>query len=173
MKKLSCVSGMKVTKISVICLIIFIFFICLIELWGIIYTNYHEEQKLKNEMYSQKIISLLKTTGEFKLSQVFDFEFDKAYVNNGPYADEKFIVSKTNASANVDIFSHENESCDRILFIKDNVIIYDYIYDMYILEPVKKDIWIYPDTIVVHGEFDPLNLRSESATHINFKQTQK
>jgi hypothetical protein len=77
---------------------------------------------------------------------VFEFDFDEAYVYEHPYGDEATYLRKLNVETAVPIFQWDTGGHYRIFFIKDNCIIYDFVYDIRQINTAKKGITIYPDT---------------------------
>ncbi len=146
-------NGMRVTKkrlflcvFSLLLILIFIFgILCRVNKINI---NYFAD----SELYCEKVVSLLKTREDFMLSEVFEFDFDKAYVSEDVYGDEQYFIEKLGVDTNIDILTLETGAHNRILFIKDNTIIYDFQYEMSVIFPVESGVWIYPDTEISYAE---------------------
>lgn len=99
---------------------------------------------LDSSLYCEKILALSETSEEIAITEVFDFDFDKAYIVYEIYGDEEYFTETLEVGTKTDIPTLESGGHNRILFIKDNMIIYDFIYDMTEIVIVKTGIWIYP-----------------------------
>ena len=80
------------------------------------------------------------------MGDIFDFDFDKAYVSDAVYGDEEYFIKKLDVNTNIEIRTLESGVHNRILFIKDNSIIYDFVYEMYQIPISEKGIWIFQNT---------------------------
>lgn len=110
-------------------------------------TKYYSKNRYPEpEEYTEKMYSMLKETQHIGLGDVFAFDFDKAFIQDGAYTDEEYYVEKMSLKTNIDIPTLWSGVEGRILFIKDNVVIYDYIYPLYDEKSPDFDvgIWIYP-----------------------------
>lgn len=119
--------------------------LCLLVLLGVICLCVHiiiNNNKSDQDIYYKKMISLSETSGKVNMSDVFDFEFDKAYVANEPYADEKYFLEKLGVSSALDIPTLESGGFGRILFIKNNEVIYDFIFEVTEISILKSSIKI-------------------------------
>ena len=72
-----------------------------------------------------------------------------AFVAEEIYGDEKYFLKKLDVDTDVDIPMLETGAHNRILFIKDNRIIYDFIYDMEKIHILEKGINVYPDASII------------------------
>ena len=122
--------GMRATKKRVLLLSFLFFIVFFFSLLIIIFSNYREKPYLDSNDYYERMLMLLETSSELKMKDVFDFEFDKAYVTYETYGDEKYFLKELNVDTNVCIPTLESGAHNRILFIKDDRIIYDFIYEM-------------------------------------------
>ena len=112
-----------------------------------------------NDFYFNKIRSLRAESQIYKVEDVFDFDFDKAYISEQyaeTYADWGFFAKKLNIDTKIDVNPLPSEDYNRILFIKDNHVIYDYIYSCSEIRFLCEDEWIYPHSSVkISCQFDP------------------
>ena len=106
--------------------------------------------------YLQKMLLLQETSDTVRVGDVFDFDFDEAYVVSGPYGDETFYPDRLGVETAVPIPRWDTEVHYRILFIKDQCIIYDFVYNILTVDTLQKDVMIYPDTTMTFTtEFYP------------------
>jgi hypothetical protein len=96
--------------------------------------------------YLAKMLLLQETSDAVRVGEVFDFDFDEAYVVSEPYGDEALYLNKLDIETSVPIFRWETGAHYRILFIKDKCIIYDFVYCINQVDTLQKDVMIYPDT---------------------------
>ena len=113
----------------------------------------------KNQYYCDLLLSLQETSDTVRVGDVFEFDFDEAYVASGPYGDEKFYLQELGVDTAVPIRQWNTGGHYRILFIKDKCIIYDFVYDIRQVNTLEKGMMIYPDTKmnfteVFYGECD-------------------
>ena len=94
--------------------------------------------------------TLLEVTDTFTLADIVDFEFDKVYVASitEVYLGEEYFLEKLNASTTVDIPILDSGNHNRLLFIKDNVIVYDFVYPLEEIYFEDDVIWIYPNELI-------------------------
>ena len=83
-----------------------------------------------------------------KVGDVFDFDFDEAYVVSTSYGDEAYYLEVFGVTTAVPIYSWETGGHYRIFFVKDKCIIYDFVYDITKIDTHEKGMTIYPDTIM-------------------------
>ena len=98
------------------------------------------------EEYYNKMLSLQEISDKVKVSDVFEFDFDEAYVCADPYGDEAYYLDLLNVDTNVPIFRWETGGHYRIFFIKDRNIIYDFVYETTKVDMLEKGMMIYPNT---------------------------
>ncbi len=139
--------GMKVIKGSL--LATFLLVVVLFIISSIIYVKRKNNDHTDSVDYFEKIQVLLEDTSHLKVEDIFEFEFDKAYVASEVYGDEKYFTKKLGVSSSIDIPALETGAHNRILFVKDNRVIYDFVYymgEMYISE---TGIIVYPETTII------------------------
>ena len=98
------------------------------------------------EYYYEQLQSVQDTSEPLTVGDVFEFDFDEAYVYEHPYGDEATYLRKLNVETAVPLRQWDTGGHYRIFFIKDRCIIYDFVYDTIQIDTVKKGITIYPDT---------------------------
>lgn len=98
------------------------------------------------EYYYEQLRSMQDTSEPLTVGDVFEFDFDEAYVYEHPYGDEATYLRKLNVETAVPLRQWDTGGHYRIFFIKDRCIIYDFVYDTIQIDTVKKGITIYPDT---------------------------
>ena len=114
------------------------------------------KQDPSNDEYLQKMLLLQETSDTVRVGEVFDFDFDEAYVVSGPYGDETCYPDQLGVETAVPIPQWNTEVHYRILFIQDQCIIYDFVYDIRQIDTLQKDVMIYPDTTMTFTtEFYP------------------
>lgn len=143
---LSC--GMKETKMNYLIIGFFVLLLLFFLLFGIIFVKYRNKRYLDSNDYYEKMLLLSETSSELEMKEVFSFEFDKAYVANEPYGDEKYFLKKLDVDTAINIPTLETGAHSRILFIKDNRIIYDFVYEMGKISISEVGIWVYPSSIM-------------------------
>lgn len=142
--------GMKATNKSGLVIAVFIFLVLLLSLL-VIFTNHQKKQHRDPNDYCERLFLLLETSTELMLKDVFDFAFDKAYLATADeiYGDEEYFLKKLDVDTNIDIPILESGAHSRILFIKDNRIIYDFVYETEKVCVLKTGIWAFPNTTII------------------------
>lgn len=161
--------GMQVIKnrkllVVILCGIIFVILLFVISILG-------KKKYPDSEFYDEKMFLLSETSSEVKLGDIFDFQFDKAYVSeliSETYADEAYFLEELDVDTNIDIPTLESGVHYRILFVKDDTIIYDYIYYMSEVRIAETGIWIYPDTVLKLKQSNSIGLEG-NAIRIEFE----
>ncbi len=141
--------GMRVTKKRVLLISFLVFIVLFFLLLIILFSIYKEERYLDSNDYYERMLLSLETSSELKMKDVFEFEFDKAYVAYETYGDEKYFLKELNVDTNVDIPILESGAQNRILFINDDKIIYDFIYEMSEICIPETGIWVVQDTTLI------------------------
>lgn len=159
--------GMRVTKKRVLLISFLVFIVLFFLLLIIIFSNYRKKRYLDSNDYYERMLMLLETSSELKIKDVFDFEFDRAYVTYETYGDEKYFLKELNVDTNVDIPTLETGAHNRILFIKDDRIIYDFIYEMNKICILKTGIWVVQDTTIILMQQNSSD-KGESIIQIDF-----
>ena len=102
----------------------------------------------QNQHYYDLLLSLQETSGTARVGDVFDFDFDEAYVVSTSYGDEAYYLEVFGVTTAVPIYSWETGGHYRIFFVKDKCIIYDFVYNIKKIDTHEKGMTIYPDTIM-------------------------
>ena len=158
--------GMKGTKIGfVVFLLVIILFALLLS---IIFAKRHYKQYLTCDEYYKKMLISLKEPSYLSVQDIFNFEFDWAYVANETYGDEKYFLKKLDVNTNINIPLLETGAHNRILFIKDNFIIYDFIYEIGEINILETGTTIFPDTTIILTQQSVCENR-ESVIQVDFK----
>ena len=99
-------------------------------------------------------------------SEAFGFDFDKAYIpdSRAVYADKDYYLKIMNVKSKINILQFPSEEYRRILFVKNNTIVYDFIYSEQQLQLSEDDAWFFSNT---HMSFSWLN-SSNRTIHISF-----
>ena len=86
--------------------------------------------KLPGEKYYKKMYDLLEEKDSITLTDVVDFEFDKAYIGalTEIYYDGDSLSEKLNLESAVDIVPLDSDGLNRIIFVKDGVIVCELVY---------------------------------------------
>lgn len=163
------VNRTNVKNKKLVCVILVVIHSIFILLLGKTAIDYYIKPRYINpDVYYQKMLSSLKTSNEVAITDVFDFEFDKAYVVHRvteAYADQEYFLKTLKLDKKVFIPTLEYEGVNRILFVKDNKLVYDFIYETHTIdinELGETGVWITPDAIL------KMNLEY-STLHINIK----
>ena len=110
-----------------------------------------------DSQYQNKITELLKTDDTVELSDIFDLDFDYAYLSKVPdesYFKHEHFIKKLNVESEIKLNSLDSEGFGRILFIEDDTIIYDFIYDTSKWIFYETGIYLQPETDLTFGETD-------------------
>ena len=134
---------MKTIIISIFCAVALVFLLTV--------TACNQSPFLSEEQYCEKILSLAETQTEIAMADVFQFEFDKAYISHPDeaYADEEYFVEKLKVKDTIAIRLFEHENSGRILFVKDDAIIYDFVCfhpQLLIKIFTENGVWVSPET---------------------------
>ena len=129
---------------------------------------YYKHYTPSSDVYYQKMISSAKTANEVAVTDVFDFEFDKAYVACEVYGDQEYFLEVLDLDKKVYIRTFESENKNRIFFVKDNKLVYDFIYERYKLNINETGVWISPDAILEIDLVEDSSLE-EDILYINIK----
>ena len=86
----------------------------------------------------------------YTVSDLFKFEFDRAYINEraAVYSNAESFERDLGLKIDTHIRQMESGVHNHILFVKNDTIIYDYVYSTLKIEFTETDIWIYPDTVL-------------------------
>jgi len=164
--------GMKATNKSGLIIAFFVFLVLLLSLL-IIFANHKKKQHRDPNDYCEKLFLLLETSNEIMMKDVFDFAFDKAYVAaaDETYGDEEYFLKKLDVDTNIDIPILESGAHSRILFIKDNRIIYDFVYEMEKVCVLKTGIWAFPNTTIILTQQNSIHT-GETVIQIDLEERQ-
>lgn len=113
-----------------------------------------------NNYYNDKLLSVIEDEKEVSLSEIFDFEFDSAYLSvplYESYAEKDYFLELLDAQTKLRIDSLDSEGFARILFIKDKTIIYDFQYETLDYVFSQTGILINDDTQIKYLESDEFN----------------
>ena len=113
-----------------------------------------------NNYYNDKLLSVIEDEKEVSLSEIFDFEFDSAYLSvplYESYAEKDYFLELLDAQTKLRIDSLDSEGFARILFIKENTIIYDFQYETLDYVFSQTGILINDDTQIKYLESDEFN----------------
>lgn len=143
-------NGTKVINKKVLCAILCVVLcVVLVLLLGKMFIDYYCKHYFpSSDVYYQKMLSSLKTSDEVVIKDVFDFEFDKAYVASEIYGDQEYFIKVLNLDKKVYIPTLDSGGYNRIFFVKDNELVYDFIYDRGLINIIETGAWISPDTIL-------------------------
>lgn len=143
--------GMRVTKKK--CILTFVLLtLCLVLLGCVLFVRHSQQWYYNFENDYKAMCTLLETSKELTVADVFEFDFDKAYVAHETeelYGDEEYFLKELNVDSNIPLARLETGGHNRILFIKNDVIVYEFAYDILKVRIVETGIWIFPDTPMV------------------------
>lgn len=147
---------MNKRKTKIIILLIFIILICIVyysfvKIMPIMDTYDYN----KSNNYTDSIIGKLKENQNIVVNDIFEFEFNRAYVIKETYADGESISKMYNLNIdNNKVKMPLNEFQKRIIFVDDkNKLKYDYRYDQSKLNITNTETTIiYPSTIIKNTE---------------------
>lgn len=115
-------------------------------------------QRSSEDYYADMLLQYEKTD-KFTFSDVFEFDFDKAYIihtTDEVYGDKEYFLEALNVTSTLELQELPNGGMGRVLFVKDNCIIYDFIYDVGCLNIENVGCWILPDTNFVASKKDDI-----------------
>lgn len=126
-----------ITTIVALLLIILIILIekaCIYNKDNSVYKNKYYENFYRHIEYMDSIL----------MTEIVDFEFDKIYVASITeiYLSEEYFTDKLNTYSLVDIPVLNSGNHNRLLFIRDNVIVYDFVYPMFEIYFADEVTWI-------------------------------
>lgn len=100
--------------------------------------------------YTDKMITMLNENSEIKVKDVFQFDFDRAYVFNDCYISGEGFSERYNLDISIDeVESGVQEYIRRIVFVDDNGdFVYEFQYDATQLNAYEEGMIIYPDTVI-------------------------
>ena len=157
MAKLKLFAGMRAIKLIIALLIAFV--LLLLTLCLILSSSAVDKNNL-NDTYAQKIHQKLANGESFLLGDIFEFEFDEAYAIPERYSTGDFLLKKYNLTSSVEIKDVIYSETNRILFLKDRCVVFDYYYSLlseYKIFTPQDDLIIFADTKIT-----PLNDNQES-----------
>jgi len=98
--------------------------------------------------YMNKMITLLNEKSKIKVSDVFEFEFDRAYVFDDCYVSGEGFAEHFDLDISIEeVESGAQEYNHRIVFVDEQgEFVYEFLYESYILNPYEEGMIIYPDT---------------------------
>lgn len=99
---------------------------------------------------------------QITLDTVFTFEWDKAYIQ----ADAGEPTEQIDAKLGFDSGLYAKDvwwgyPC-RVIFIKDDAVVYEFLYDPKYLDFSEKEVFIYPDTVFIASGLRPISLQIET-----------
>ena len=98
-------------------------------------------------------------TDEFTFSEIFEFEFDRAYIihtTDEVYGDKEYFLETLNVTSALELQELPSGGMGRVLFVKDDCIIYDFVYDISYLNIENIGCWISPDTKITASKTDDI-----------------
>ncbi|MEE0264059.1 MAG: hypothetical protein UD936_00380 [Acutalibacteraceae bacterium] len=102
--------------------------------------------------YTKKMLTMLSEKSEFKASEVFDFEFDRAYVflDDEYYYDGESFAKEHNLDISIEeVYTGDQEGIRRIVFVDEKGdFVYCFSFWISDLELSEYGMIIYPDTII-------------------------
>jgi len=114
-------------------------------MYGISVRNEPNRMDFKSLEYYEKIKSL--DQEKIKLNEIFDFEWDSAFVQNDANEPQESLNEKLGFEANMSILEVIWGFPQRIIFISNKEVVFEFIYDLNFLAFAEnKDIFFYPDT---------------------------
>ena len=114
-------------------------------LFGISVRNEPNYMSYKSLEYYDKIKSF--DQEKIKLNEIFDFEWDSAFVQDDANESQKSLNEKLGFEANISILDVWWGFPKRIIFISNNEVVFEFKYDLnYLSFAENKDIFFYPDT---------------------------
>ena len=130
-------------------------FLLLLSTLCLLLTSCTASETDPNDTYTQKIHQKLANGESFLLGDIFEFEFDEAYVIPELYSTGDSLLKKYHLSSSIELKDIIYYETTRILFLKDGCVVFDYGYSLaeeYKIFTPQADLIIFPDT-----ELTPLN----------------
>ena len=137
--------GIMITVISLFVAVCVIFFITMI--FGLIYRYMPNENTVRKD-YIEIMKTLLNEKSICKVSDIFDFDFDRAYVFDDCYLSGEDFAPYYDLDISIEeVETGLKDYNNRIVFVDDQgEFIYEFVYESYILNPYEDGMIIYPDT---------------------------
>lgn len=147
-------SRMKETRLWLVPLLILLLIVIVIAIvMPFSFSNTH-----KSDYYHNVIRSYAEETKICTIGEVFNFQFEKAYIakqRTETYGDGAYFSQKLDVEINSDIQGLSSGIQNRILFIENRRVIFDYKYLRTAIEFNCEGIWLYPQTrIRISSQFD-------------------
>lgn len=100
------------------------------------------------DYYQEKIILNLNDNSELKVSNIFDFDFDRAYVFKDSYISGEGFAEYYNIDISIDeVEATGHEYMRRIVFVdKNGDFVYNFTFRSYELNVKNEGVIIYPNT---------------------------
>lgn len=138
--------------------------LALIYLLGI-YICFDDWRNPTNLMYEDdleyyNVISSSKGN-EINLKSLFDFEWDKLFIQSDASESTDDLNSKLGFDANLPVWEVWFGFPCRVIFFSDKNVVFEFAYDKNYLDFAEKDCFLYPDTIVIKEGKKPIILRQE------------
>ena len=160
---------MQKKNVFLILLIVLVTFLTFAAIVITLFVRHSQQWYYNFENDYKAMCTLLGTSKELTVADVFEFDFDKAYVAHETeelYGDEEYFLKELNVDSNIPLARLETGGHNRILFIKNDVIVYEFAYDILKVRIVETGIWIFPDTPLVLTQQNGDN--KESVVQIDF-----
>lgn len=163
----------KTIKITgmVLSVVICIFFLVIV-IFSLFYDYIPNENKIRQD-YIDKMINLLNKETKIKVNDVFEFEFNRAYVFDDCYLSGEDFASYYELDISIEeVETGLQEYNNRIVFVDDQgEFIYEFVYESYILNPYEDGMIIYPDTeleLCESKENDVITFKIHSTDYYNY-----
>lgn len=134
------------------------------------YYGFPFDENISN-LFTETLLCKLKSDESFQVKDVFDFEFDRAYVIGDPYISGKTFVEKYHLNLSINqVEKTSSKTQKRIVFVdKDGNYIFCYQYSSEELIPKAEGFVIYPETEMKRTE-SPLVWDSVSFEFLNIEE---
>lgn len=135
------------------------------------YYGFPFDENISN-LFTETLLCKLKSDESFQVKDVFDFEFDRAYVIGDPYISGKTFVEKYHLNLSINqVEKTSSKTQKRIVFVdKDGNYIFCYQYSSEELIPKAEGFVIYPETEMKRTE-SPLVWDSVSFEFVNIEES--
>ena len=148
---------MKKRKIIFIGICVMCFFFIVLFFW------YHAmRSNTTNHMYGKNLFYYEQITSskdnEILLEDVFQFEWEKAFIQNDSNEEAIILNKKLGFEANIAKLDYWWGYPCRIVFVKNSSVVFEFKYDANYIDFGQKDIFVYPNTRLLKTGREPLFL---------------
>ena len=129
----------------------------------------------ENTSYGDKLLLIMREQEESTVSDIFSFEFDKAYIFNDSYISGEGLAKRYNLNISIDeVKSGVSENIQRIVFVnKKGDFVYEFKCDTSEVILLEKGAVIYPNTVIKRKSTLQESILTISFQSVDYYDSQK